>query len=52
VEVAARGEDEEGAPERGVALLLGQRNLLPCDVRGDDEVDLSRSGTPLRSSRA
>jgi hypothetical protein len=54
MEVAARGEDEQGAPDRGVALLLRQRNPLAGDVRLDDEGDVgvSRSGTPLRSTRA
>jgi len=50
VEIAARGENEERAPQGRVSLLLCQWDLLPCDVRGDDEVDVSRSGTPLRSS--
>jgi hypothetical protein len=52
VEIAAGGEDEQSAPDGGVALVLRQRNLLACDVRRDDQVDVSRSGTPLRSSRA
>jgi hypothetical protein len=51
VQVAARGEDEQRATQGGVALALAERDLLPCDVGGDDEVDVvSRSGTPLRSS--
>jgi hypothetical protein len=52
VEVPTGGEDEQRAADRRLALVVCQRDLLPCDVRGDDEVDLSRSGTPLRSSRA
>jgi hypothetical protein len=53
VQVAACREDEEGAPQRRVALLVSEWDVLPCDVREDDELELvSRSGTRLRSSPA
>jgi hypothetical protein len=56
VEITAGGEDEESAPDGGIALVLRQRDLLPRDVCLDDQVDVLRvsrgSGTPLRSSRA
>jgi hypothetical protein len=53
MQVTTGSEDEESAPQGGVALLLCQRDLLSRDVREDDDADLaSRSGTRLRSSRA
>ena len=52
-DVAARGVDEQGAANRCIALILGQGDLLSCDVGEDDELDVaSRRGTRLRSSRA
>jgi hypothetical protein len=52
VEISAGGEHEQRTSHGGVSFFLGQRDVPSCDVRGDDEVDVSRSGTPLRSSRA
>jgi len=53
VDVAAGGEDEEGAANGGVAFGIVERNRLPGRVRKDDELDVaSRSGTRLRSSRS
>jgi hypothetical protein len=56
VEVAAGGVDEQCAPYCGIALPLRQRDLLSCDVRSDDQVDVSRqtaysSATASASSR-
>jgi hypothetical protein len=36
MEVAAGGEDEHGATDRCVQLVLADRYLLPRDVREDD----------------
>jgi len=38
--VAAGGEDEQGSPHGSVALVLLERDLLPRDECGDDEVDV------------
>ena len=42
LEATAGGEDEKCTPDGGVALSLRQRDLLPRDVRGDDQVDVRR----------
>jgi len=57
MQVSARGEDKERAADRGVQLLLYDRNLLPGHVGEDDELDVGvpvtrRWDTRLRSSRA
>jgi hypothetical protein len=53
MEVAAGGEDEQGAANRCVQLILADRDLLPRDVREDDKPYVfSRPGTRLRSNRA
>jgi hypothetical protein len=36
LEASARREDEQRTPHGGVALFLGERNLLTCDIRGND----------------
>ena len=56
LEVAAGGEDEQGASNGGIALLLGERHFAARDVGSDDEVDVCRqtvcsSATASASSR-
>jgi len=53
MERPAGGEDEQGAPERGIPLGVLERHFLSGDVGEDDQVDVaSRSGARLHSSRA
>jgi hypothetical protein len=56
MKVAARREDEQGAANCGIPLLLCERDLAAGDVRRDDEVDVCRqtvcsSATASASSR-
>jgi hypothetical protein len=43
VEVAAGGEHEQRTADGGVPFLVGERNVLSRDERGDDEVDVSQT---------
>ena len=38
--VAARCEDQERAPDRGVQLVRGDRDVTACDPGADDELDV------------
>jgi hypothetical protein len=56
MQVSAGGEDEQGASNGGIALLVGERHFAARDVCGDDEVDVCRqtvcsSATASASSR-
>jgi hypothetical protein len=52
VKIAAGGEDEQRPADGRVPIRFVERDCLSRDVREDDELELSRSDTRLRSSRA
>jgi hypothetical protein len=52
VEIPAGGEDEQGAANRGVSLGIVYLDSLTREVCENDQLDVSRSGTRLRSSPA
>jgi hypothetical protein len=52
MQAAARGEDEQRAPDGGVQLLLAKGDLLSCDIGLEDELDVSQCARlPLRALR-
>jgi hypothetical protein len=53
VQIPSSCENEQGAPQRCVQLVLADLDFLPRDVGEDDEpYVVSRLRTRLRSSRA